>query len=64
MVEKKTVKRGRKWVGVMYTCCHVYGRAYMNDQNTAYLGQCAKCGKRLMSKISKHAPKGNFFTAG
>ena len=41
---KKTPK---KWVGVMFTCCNFYGRAYLELKQNQYLARCPKCGKKV-----------------
>ena len=32
-------KPKRKFLGVYFSCCHVYGRLYQNKQGTAYVGR-------------------------
>ncbi len=37
----------RKFLSVMFECCNVYARIYVNKDNTAYVGYCPKCYKRV-----------------
>lgn len=43
----------KNFVGVMFTCCGVYGRVYKNKEGTAYVGRCPKCLKSIRMKIGK-----------
>ena len=53
----------RKFLGVIFQCCKVYARLYINEKKTAYSGLCPRCGKRLELKIGPHGTDSRFFTA-
>ena len=53
----------RRFLGVHYTCCNVYSRAYMNRDKNAYTGSCPSCGKRVEVKIGSGGTDSRFFTA-
>lgn len=53
----------RKFLGVIFQCCKVYSRLYVNKNKTAYSGACPRCGKRLELKIGPHGTDSRFFTA-
>lgn len=55
---------GRRFVGVHFACCDVYTRVYINREQTAYEGNCPKCGKRVQLKIGPGGTDSRFFTAG
>ena len=46
MVEK------RKFLGIYFDCCHVYGRVYKNKEGTAYEGWCPKCRRIVHGKVA------------
>ncbi|MCC7475892.1 MAG: hypothetical protein IT425_10880 [Pirellulales bacterium] len=53
----------RRFVGVHFACCDVYSRVYVNREQTAYEGNCPKCGKRVVLKIGPGGTDSRFFTA-
>lgn len=53
----------RKFLGVIFQCCNVYARLYINKDQTAYEGACPRCGKRLELKIGPQGTDSRFFTA-
>ena len=53
----------RKFLGIMFQCCRVYARAYINKQNTAYSGMCPRCGKRVEFKVGRGGTDSRFFDA-
>ena len=53
----------RKFLGVMFQCCRVYARVYVNKQNTAYSGMCPRCGKRVEFKGGRGGTDSRFFDA-
>ena len=53
----------RKFLGVMFQCCRVYSRVYINKQNTAYTGMCPRCGKRVEFKVGREGTDSRFFDA-
>ena len=64
--ESDNNKSGRKkkpFVGVIFKCCHIYSRIYINKQGTAFVGWCPKCGAKMEILISPTGSKSNFFIA-
>ena len=53
----------RKFLGVVFECCKVYSRVYVNRSGTAYTGACPRCGKRLTLKIGPEGTNSRFFRA-
>jgi len=56
----------RKFLGVFFSCCHVYGRLYQNKQGTAYVGRCPSCLRSIKVPIDPNSSKGTnrrFFSA-
>ena len=53
----------RKFLGVVFQCCKVYARVYVNKDGTAYAGRCPRCGKSLEMKIGPRGTDSRFFTA-
>jgi hypothetical protein len=51
----------RRWLGVMFNCCHVYGRMYRNPQNTRYEGLCPNCGAKVHARIGPGGTNRRFF---
>lgn len=53
----------RKFLSVIFQCCKVYARLYVNKNKTAYAGACPRCGKRLELKIGPGGTDSRFFIA-
>lgn len=54
---------GRPWLAILWTCCHVYGRAYRNPDATAYLARCPRCGSPITIGIAPGGTNARFFTS-
>ncbi len=55
--------RGKKYIGMLFECCNVYQRIYINKKKTAYSGNCPKCCKKVEIKIAPHGTGARFFKA-
>jgi hypothetical protein len=53
----------RNFVGIHFACCDVYSRVYINRQETAYVGHCPRCMRRVELKIGPGGTDARFFTA-
>ena len=54
----------RKFLGIWFECCHVYGRLYQNKTGTQYVGRCPKCLRPVKVNInaqSENATNRRFF---
>lgn len=53
----------KKFLGIMFNCCGVYGRIYENADGTAYVGRCPRCLKSIRVKIGEGGTSSRFFEA-
>jgi len=53
----------RKYLGIMFNCCNVYNRIYINKEGTAYTGFCPKCRRKVSIKVGEGGTDNRFFTA-
>ena len=54
---------GSRFLGVHFACCSVYTRVYVNYDETAYVGHCPKCNRRVRMQIGPGGTDKRFFTA-
>ena len=54
---------GKKFISVLFSCCNVYNRIYINHDGTAYTGWCPKCMKKVRVKVGTGGTDGRFFEA-
>ncbi len=57
MVEKK------KFLGILFECCNVYRRVYINKEKNAYEGRCPKCGGEVRVLIGSEGTDARIFRA-
>jgi len=60
---KQSEKKKRPFIGVIFKCCNVYSRIYINKEKNAFNGRCPKCGAKMEVLISPTGTKSNFFVA-
>ena len=54
----------RDFLGIIFECCNVYARAYINKDRTAYTARCPRCGKSARIRIAKNGTSDRFFRTG
>jgi hypothetical protein len=52
----------KPFIGVFWECCKIYSRIYLNKKETAYVGWCPRCAKRVQLNLSPIGSKSRFFT--
>jgi hypothetical protein len=63
-MEADAPRRPRPFVGILFTCCQVYVRIYLNKAETAYVGHCPRCAAKLELRVASHGRPERFFSAG
>jgi hypothetical protein len=53
----------RRFLGVHFTCCDIYSRVYVNRDETAYVGRCPGCARRITFQIGPGGTGARFFRA-
>lgn len=53
----------RKWLGVWFRCCHVYGRMYLLPGGERYAGTCPRCGSQIGARVGDGGTTRRFFEA-
>jgi len=54
----------RRFIGVLFRCCKVYGRAYLKADGTAYEARCPRCLKVARIEVSAQGSSSRFFSVG
>ena len=52
----------RRYIGVRFDCCATYTRIYINAEETAYVGNCPRCGKQVRLRIGPDGTDARFFS--
>lgn len=50
----------RPFVGIMYDCCGVYGRLYLNRTRTAFEGHCPQCYRKVTVPVGEDGTDARF----
>jgi len=53
----------RPFLGVMFDCCHAYGRLYPDRFGKAFAGRCPRCGRAVSVPIGDDGTDVKFFRA-
>ena len=54
----------RPHLSILFECCHVYGRIYLNHDGSAFAGHCPKCAMPVRIKTSPGGSTSRFWIAG
>ena len=57
MIQKK------KFIGILFECCNVYRRIYINKEKNAYAGACPRCNSEVKVMIGPDGTDTRFFSA-
>jgi len=60
---EENTNQKKKFLGIMFDCCGVYGRIYPNKEGTYYQGRCPKCLRMVKVKIGEGGTNQRFFRA-
>ncbi len=58
-----TATFSRKFLSILFDCCQVYNRIYINAEQTAYVGRCPKCLSQVRVGIGKNGTSARTFRA-
>lgn len=53
----------KKFLGIMFECCNVYRRVYINKEGNAYEGRCPKCYAVVKVRIGADGSDTRIFRA-
>lgn len=53
----------KKFIGILFECCNVYRRIYINKGKNAYEGICPKCNSEVKVMIGPSGTDTRFFSA-
>jgi len=55
-------RKRKKFLGIYFSCCNVYGRIY-NHSGKQYAGKCPRCLRSLSIKVGSVGVSDRFFVA-
>ncbi|VAX26675.1 hypothetical protein MNBD_NITROSPINAE05-716 [hydrothermal vent metagenome] len=53
----------KKFLGILFDCCNVYRRIYVNKEKNAYEGRCPRCQREVRVIIGSEGTSTRFFNA-
>lgn len=53
----------KRWLGVFFRCCHVYGRMYRREAESRYVGHCPRCLAEVSARVGEGGTSRRFFFA-
>ena len=54
----------RPHVGILFKCCNVYTRAYLNAAESEFVGLCPRCGAKSIITVGPDGSDSRFWTVG
>ena len=57
------MQKGKKFLGIMFECCNIYRRIYINKDGNAYEGRCPKCFGEVKVIIGRDGSEKRIFRA-
>ncbi|HPU05364.1 MAG TPA: hypothetical protein PLO20_02430 [Thermogutta sp.] len=55
--------KGRPYLGILFRCCGIYLRIYLNRDGTAFEGRCPRCLRVVRIGVSPNGSDDRFFSA-
>ncbi len=56
-------QKEKQFIGILFECCNVYRRIYINKDGNAYEGRCPNCYGKVKVIIGPDGTDQRFFTA-
>ena len=53
----------KKFIGILFECCNIYRRIYINKEKNGYEGACPKCNSEVKVAIGPAGTDVRFFSA-
>ncbi len=61
--EPQSSPGGRPFLSLLFDCCRVYQRIYLNRDRTAFVGWCPRCCARVEIPVDPNGTEERFFIA-
>ncbi len=63
MADEARRRPQRQWISMLFRCCNVYQRIYLDKRGASYTGWCPRCMRKAQVRVGPGGTDCRSFTA-